>query len=192
MATVPSNIRKRDSGSHDVPALKVLIVYENVEIGLQALQLYQRVGNRFGHQYYFQLNLWKFEALGVPSLGKQAANEATAADLVIVAINRNDKVPLELRVWMEKWIDQKIGQDSALVLLSKGIGGSTPILTYLRDIAKRGSMTFLADSIGATADHTKAFTPRTDEFQIPISRAARRTEEVANRVDAYAQWGMND
>lgn len=180
--TVPRTDKRGNTGNDSPPMLRFLIAYESVEIGLQALQLYQRLAKRFGEGYRFELNVWKFEALGVPSLARVAAHEAVAADLVVIAANRDDRVPLDLRSWMDKWIGKKADMDSALVLLSKRPNGreeySAPMLAFLRDVANRGNMTFLCDAI-ETAALRNAFLERIQRGDRRISPAG---ENLSGRI----------
>ncbi|MBI2946478.1 MAG: hypothetical protein HYY23_02455 [Verrucomicrobia bacterium] len=136
-------------------------------MGLQALQLYQRVAKRFGPEHRFQLDLWKFEALGVPSLGRHAADEAAAADLLIIAANRDDRVPLDLRIWIEQWTDRKIGKECVLVFLSERSSATTdgvaPMHAFLRDVARQNLMTFLSDSLGTIGRVRNAFMEQIQE-----------------------------
>ncbi|MBM3840656.1 MAG: hypothetical protein FJ398_22385 [Verrucomicrobia bacterium] len=154
--TTVARTKRCDSKGGATSGLRFFIAYENIEMGLQALQLYQRVARRFGQEHRFQLDLWKFEALGVPSLDKHAAEEAAAADLVIVAANRDDRVPLDLRIWVEQWTDRKIGKECVLVFLSEhshsAPDGAAPLHTFLRDVASQNLMTFLSDSVGTGCD----------------------------------------
>lgn len=153
-------------------------------MGLQALQLYQRVAKRFGPEYRFQLDLWKFEALAVPSLGKHAADEAAAADLVIIAVNRDDRVPLDLRIWIEQWTQRRTGKDRALVLLSGHSSGSVDTAismdAYLRDVASQNGMTFLSDSVGTIGRVRNAFMEQIQE-RACRSSFFREKEPATNR-----------
>jgi hypothetical protein len=49
------------------------------------------------------LTEWKFEMLAFPALGEMAAEEAAAADVVIVATSSGEGLPHNFEQWMERW-----------------------------------------------------------------------------------------
>jgi len=90
--------------------------------------------------------------LQVPSIGELGANKAVQADLILVAVEGNSMLPVDFQLWVEKWVEKKVGQDSALVLVARPLHESSAhvsasILAYLRGVAARGAMTFISDSV---------------------------------------------
>lgn len=153
VATVPS--RKQQVGfsssAEDSPPLKIVVAYESFESGLHAAQVYQHLVEMLDHDYAFEVDFWRFEVLKVPSIGEVGANKAAQADLILIAVEGNSMLPVDFQLWVEKWIEKKVGQDSALVLVARPTKESAPatvsLLAYLRGVAARGAMTFISDSV---------------------------------------------
>ncbi|MBI4664328.1 MAG: hypothetical protein HY735_36490 [Verrucomicrobia bacterium] len=130
-------------------ALNVVIAYDTFESGLTAAQLYQHTIQNFSADYLFEVAFWRFEVLCIPFIADRAAAEAAQADMIILAVDNGEKLPDEIRDWIEKWVIHKPGRDSALVFVSRNPAperrAAVANQAYLRDIALRGEMTFLTD-----------------------------------------------
>jgi hypothetical protein len=74
----------------------------------------------------------------------RAAECACAADVIVFCHSRSTGLSPEVKRWMERWIPAKAGQEAALGLLVPcGHDGSSDTEAHLRDVARRGGMTFL-------------------------------------------------
>lgn len=177
VATAPSRVSRTESNSEPGRPFKILITYECFASGLQAVQIYHRLSRNLEEEFAFAVDFWRFEVLGIPSLREAAAAQATEADLIMIAIDGRYALPADFQLWIESWIDSKVGQDTALVLLSKLAGDAmarpASIRQHLRQMASRGSMSFISDSQTALA-------PRT----IGLAHPPRiRTQREAPRVE---------
>lgn len=162
------------SASNSRQPFQILIAYESFACGLQAVQIYQRLVRKLEEEFAFEMDFWRFEVLAIPSLGEVGAAQAAEADLVMIAIDGRYSLPVEFQRWIESWIDTKVGQDTALVLLSNLAGDSlaqaASIRQHLRQLASRGGMTFISDSLTALA-------PSTEHHRQPLARSSGLVKE---------------
>ena len=155
-STLNDSLLRDDSSTEPDVNLKVLIAYERSEDGLGALRLYQRLVRKFDQEIGFDVEFRRFEVLGVPYIRERAVSEAVEADLVIIAVDGRFGLSAEFQGWIDLWIEKKVGQDCALVLLSRHSfeceNNVTSVHSYLRSVAVRGDMAFIAD----TDEHSAA------------------------------------
>jgi hypothetical protein len=84
--------------------------------------------------------------LRTPQLKAIAAREAAAADLVIVSVHHAETLPNEVKSWIELWLKQRSSRPAVLLALFDPLylGTSSSIQAYLRGVARRGNMEFVA------------------------------------------------
>ena len=86
--------------------------------------------------------------LRTPQLRAIAAGEAAATDLVIVSVHHAETLPDEVKSWIDLWLKHKRSHPAVLLALFDPLhlGTSGSIQVYLREVARRGNMEFLARS----------------------------------------------
>jgi hypothetical protein len=156
------------------PAFRCLIAYDDFELGLKSMQIYNAIVREFSADYEFSINIWKFDILQFEHIGRLAAEEASQADLIIMAMD--DKKPLrpELESWVDRWISSKRRSDSALVALlghSERPDHLETIRHYLKDMAREGEMSLL----------TREMTLSRGGNRFPGSTVQRNSGDVPSR-----------
>ncbi len=183
----------RETRSGQDPAFKVIIVYEDFHSGLRAMQLYERLTKQLAHECRFPLNLWKCDILGIPPVAEFAADAAASADLVMISLDLDAKIPAKLKTWIETWAGRRIPMDAALVALfnreSRPIGGFSSASAYLCDGASRGGMKFLAEAEELSGASEQ---PSVELVEPPIRKSVSTLETMASERNAYAHWGLNE
>src|SRR5262249_17960024 len=143
----------------------------------------------------FEINsdLWKFELLNLPQLGERAALEAAQADMIIISTRGTGELPAHVKKWIERWLPQKTGGQSALVALlhpdPAPMGEWPPLCAYLRQVAERGNMDFF----------WKAGDWRPQDSEHAVETLHRQTEHRSFLLDRSLQhrlagrgWGLNE
>lgn len=128
------------------PPLKVVTVYDALDSGAQAMQLYRNLSDKFSREVELIIDLGQMERLGDAPMGDRLAKAAVEADVILIALLSGKEVSGVLRTWIEKWIEKKRGHESAMVFLCGKQGHlqiSSPAHTYLREQASRVGMTFI-------------------------------------------------
>ncbi len=162
-----------------IPAFRIVTRYEDFAAGVRAIQMLERLTAQLRSEFQLLGSVWKFALLDNPHLREQAANEAAAADMIVISTSAG-QLPVRVKDWIETWLPRKRGTGTTLVaLLSKeplGAGEPPPVWVYLRDVAKEANMDFFCN-VGAWSQQDFA---STDEALHPAQQAIRRcaTESV--------------
>jgi len=93
-------------------------------------------------------HVWVASTFRLRELREIAAEEACAADLIVISAHQAESVPDEVRSWFELWVLQKRSRAAVLLaLLDAGYGGTSGSMrAYLHEVARRGNMEFLVES----------------------------------------------
>ena len=128
--------------------LALLATFEDSETGTRVKEFCQSLSRRLGEQCQLIEHVWLFSTLRLRELQEIAAEEAAAADLVIISAHRGDGLPDEVKGWIDLWLPQKGARNTVLLaLLDPTYEGSRDSLeSYLQEVAAKGGMEFLADS----------------------------------------------
>ncbi len=97
------------------------------------------------------------EDLQNPISSALAAEQARRADVIVFCRADSSDLPRGVKIWIEGWMPQKLGQEAALGLLTPcGSQGDGDTETYLQDMAERGRMTFLGAGCCPSAEGCRA------------------------------------
>ena len=186
-----SNVEKHHSDSADVCA--VVVAYEDTATRDRAVLLCDHLVNKLWDDLDFELSWWKFDFLRDPQIAAEAAAAAGKADMVVFSAHAAQEFPPTVKTWVESWVANRDGRDSALVAL---IGmeedltkGTSPIHIYLRDVAHRAKMDYLSDvpdapsvgvdgSVGAIAQRAETVTSV--------------MERILQQASPPSHWGINE
>jgi hypothetical protein len=77
-----------------------------------------------------------------------AADDAARADLIIISVHPAESLSEEMKGWVDQWFRRKDRRAAVLLALFDPVarGASSSIAAYLQEVAKRGSMEFVAQS----------------------------------------------
>jgi hypothetical protein len=128
--------------------LVLLAAFEDSVTGTRVKEFCQDFSRHLGRQCQIIEHVWLFSTLRHPELQAIAAEEALAADLIVISVHRTEGLPDEVRRWMELWLRQKSSRPAALVALLDPSAEGAPASTeaYLQQAAKRGGMEYLVES----------------------------------------------
>ena len=133
-----------------VPAedLKVIIACENSTNIEEACTLLKRLGCENELPGRLIYSWWNFECLSISVLRQLAAQEAAAADLVIIAAKDGPRLPREVADWMQLWLASAKKRTRALVAMIDSEPDqesfSTGIRSQLKKLAGLGHLNFFA------------------------------------------------
>jgi len=167
----------------------VVVLYANTTARDAAVQLCDNLAKKFGSEMDFEFTWWGFKYLCDEEIGKQAASAALAADLILVAIEREEDLPLEVKAWFEKWLSDRESSEGALVVLQGGAETKIPAQSrdpYLQLVALRARLDYLPLSEGNLNANGNGLP---DNFKLPgvVDFNAGPRQE-----DHYTGWGIND
>ncbi len=132
-----------DLESH--PAFNVVIAYENFETGKQAKRTYDFLTLNLGRDYRLTNQMWKFDVLSIPKLREIAANDAAAADIVIIAC-RGDDLPEQVKAWLESWLERAQNVLALVGLFASQDARSRNTCSYLAELARLHHLQFFSNA----------------------------------------------
>jgi hypothetical protein len=128
--------------------LVLLATFEDSVTGMRVKEFCQGLSRHMGPECQIVEHIWLFSTFRLRELQEIAAEEASAADLVIVSVHQDESLPDEVKTWIDLWLAHKGARHTVLLaLLDSGyeeVPG--PTQTYLQDTARRGGMEFLVES----------------------------------------------
>jgi hypothetical protein len=123
-------------------------VHEDSATGARADEFCRTLSQCLGRNCELTKELWLLTELRTASLRAIAAKEAASADLVIISVHHGEKLPTEVKSWVDLWLKQKGRRSTVLLALFDPpyLGTSSSIQACLQQAAERGNMEFLARS----------------------------------------------
>lgn len=176
------------------PVLRVLVAFEDLDLGRRARITLDWMQRRFGEDCEFRINYLHLDSLAVPGLRETAAEEAAEADLILLAVRGGREVAEEIKRWCDRWLSFGARSEAALVVLldpepgTDDTAATGPALTYLEGLARRGGMAFIPQILNRPAPgYDFAGPPATS---LPLSR--RPAVDSATPVGTWQRWGINE
>jgi hypothetical protein len=175
-------------GMNDVVAI---VVCEEPATAPRACALLTRVGRNAGGEGRLIYSWWTFGVLASASLRQLAANEAAAADMVIIASREGLGLPESVKDWISLWLatGEYHCRPRALVALlepgEKQNGSFRGVRTQLKALAEADGVDFFAsgDDVGWEAKLARGLVPPPgDSSECPRgwgTRIAGRSGRVA-------------
>jgi hypothetical protein len=174
-------------------ALSIVIAYGEKDAGQRAMRVCRGLMRDLKRDYNFGVDLWKFDALQVPTMARIADRNAARADLIVISSD-DPHLPDSAKLWIEGIIRKETGGPRALVaLLPDGRDGTAvahPSHSYLRDAARRGGMEFFCEPNGAArADRAgRPMTSPPEGMEAPTSTLG----DALRFTGTTPRWGINE
>jgi nucleotide-binding universal stress UspA family protein len=100
--------------------LRILVAYDGRDAARRAAELQSRLGTHFHGGLAIDYVAWCFSLLTHRQLSREAARQAEAADMIVIAANGEFGLPADVRNWIKHWVPRKLGMRAAFVLLLAG------------------------------------------------------------------------
>ena len=108
------------------------------------MQLYRMLLEHLGSDFEFRINLWKLDILANSELRQIAANDATAASMIIICLDHQSELNSPARQWIDSWAQHKASHRALLALLVGDKSAAlSPAEVYLKNAAAEANMDFL-------------------------------------------------
>ncbi|MFO1475384.1 MAG: hypothetical protein U1F98_01875 [Verrucomicrobiota bacterium] len=134
---------------------RVVMAYDDFLSGQRALATCQFLSTRLGRGVELRSSMWKFDVLRNPGLARMAVEDASEADVIIIANAPRTGLPNEVRAWIQSWLPRKKGQFAALVALmdftDKDNRESREAHAFLKRAAAETGIDFLSREIRSDA-----------------------------------------
>lgn len=133
--------------------LNVLVAYDNLVSAIKAMNLCDRLAQHFKPVCPLALSFWSLAALGVPLLGRAAADEAAQTNLLVVAVNGDETLPPSIRNWVSRSARRLRYHAGALVAQFHGIlpmnQEISPAYECLKHIADDSGLGFFSEVVNS-------------------------------------------
>jgi len=128
--------------------LAVSAAYEDRATEVRVNDFCQSFSRDLGHPCELSKGMWPGCQLRLPQLRSIAADDAAHADLIIISVHPAESLPDEMKGWVDQWLGRKDRRAAVLLALFDPVsrGVSSSMAAYLQEVAKRGSMEFVAQS----------------------------------------------
>src|ERR1700751_5288260 len=124
------------------PKLAVVIIYEGRAAGRRAKYFYENLVRDLRGKYDVNLDLWSFPILAISQIGNLAVQVAAKADVVILSLRGDSKLPAEIGEWIETWPGLTADNDPALVVLvdRRQTSKACATVAYLQKVADKAGI----------------------------------------------------
>lgn len=163
------------------PAFHVAIVYDDRVAATRALNLFHNLNRRFGDEFNFQCDLWRFDVLTLPEIFGAAIQKGEAADLIVVSTHGDTDLPVRVKRWLDCCVAAKPPGSAALVGLLKSRhpsgDGQDHTRQFLQTAAERGLIDFFlqeTDWPPANRQRTRDDVPPRPNAPSPVVPRIRR------------------
>ena len=128
--------------------VKVSAACEDSSTSARAEEFCRGLSSDLGQSCEIVKEIWLFNLLGLPGLRSVAAGEAAVAHLIIVSVHHAETLPDGVKGWIDLWFKKRSNRNAVLLALFDPVyqGVSSSMASYLREVAKRAGMEFLAKS----------------------------------------------
>ena len=159
-----SIVDEKSQGTNSIMArsgtIRMVIVYEDFDSALRAVGFLAKMTVELRSQLLITSYFWKFDALNLPELHEQAAQEAATAEMVVISTRDGPDLPANIKFWIDHWLTQKRDNSSALVEIvdeNEVPGRRSPLQDYLNlKTGGRGMEFFqIGRETAAVADHLR-------------------------------------
>jgi hypothetical protein len=161
----------------------IIVLYEDNSSRDAAIRLCNTLEKNFHTDLDFETTWCRFKYFTDPAVASEAAEIAAQADLIIVAIQRAQDLPLEVKAWFERWLPERESSEGALVLLQTS--EELPSLqnlqsSYLYLLAQRANLDYLSLSNTGPTTPTHRIQENLGRLQ-PPALDSRRTSQHHSR-----------
>ena len=109
--------QKHQDGGNDTHWCSVVVVYEDSASRDVAIRVCKNLERTFEHEVRFDCSWWRFKYLADPEISQLATQAALEANLILVAIDLADDLPMEVTAWFEQWSSFRIDTDVSAALV---------------------------------------------------------------------------
>src|SRR5258706_3363135 len=124
-------------------ALNVLSLFEDLETGRRAKQIYDYLADHLGIDFKLNHQVWNLNVLASPILRELAAKDASESDILVISLHGQRELSSEARSWLELWVGQRSAPIGLVALFDPDQRNCETTLDtrrYLETIARSGQM----------------------------------------------------
>jgi hypothetical protein len=176
-------------------SLNVALVYEDARAERWAGSVCERVSQLTGREG-IQFKAWKISDLSQPGTFADAVLGASTADMIIVAIQAAEQLPLELCAWTDAWLPHRLQLTGALVALvgltEQSGSQSDRTRRDLQAVARKGGLDFLIEERNLAATSPAVSPGLVIKEYLPANEVPYADLYPAPSTPGLSHWGINE
>ena len=171
---------------------RVLVAYEDGVGRVEAYSIWRHAAGRLPCEFGLDFDWLGFSSLNDPEILHDSARVGSEADVILFCADAGGVFSPAVKAWNEAWLAQRVRRDGCLVVM---LGDSVNLnpeaslkLDYLKGIARRAGMDFLADCVGAKSGvSSPAETIMAWANEVPHGFA-----QILEQSAQVSRWGLNE
>jgi hypothetical protein len=143
------------SGQRSPPTLfNVVILHEDFSTGKRAQKGLDYVAEELGNDMEFRHSMWRLDVLQEPAASVMAAPALAEADLLIISLRSDSRLPAKIRALIDERLAQTANHDCALLALFEGVAPPTrsSVYAYLAKLARLHSLDLFEQALTDAED----------------------------------------
>lgn len=132
----------------DARQLALLATFEDSTTGRRVKEFRQDLSRHLGQDCRIIEHVWLFNMFRLRELREIAAEEAAAADLIVISMHDAECLPEDVKAWVDLWSRQKGERKPLLLALLEPArdGARRAVETCLQAAARAGGIDLLVES----------------------------------------------
>jgi hypothetical protein len=160
----------------------VAVIYEDNPAREWGVGFCDQLVGRFWDRCEFNVGWWSLDMLKDAATAREAAANAAAADIIVVAAAPEGDFPLHAKNWLDLWLDQR-GQREGMLVSLTGAQESARVLegrreAFLRNVAHRAAMDYLTH---VPPDLSRAMPDSLDSFNTRAETVTGLLDDILHR-----------
>jgi hypothetical protein len=172
---------------------RVVVIYEDAITRQRAMTACDFLMQQLWSEVEFDFHWWRADFLEHAVMAHTAAEQAVAADFLIVCSSAENEFSPTLKTWFESWIEDRHGRDGALLNLTTPnlteTGSAGTMETFLRGVARRAMLDYFATSPQTMTGTLPASFEEAEQRATLISSVL---DEILHQPPRPASFGIND
>lgn len=171
----------------------VVVIYEDTATRQRAMAACDFLMQQLWSEVEFDFHWWRADFLEHAVMAHAAAEQAAAADFLIICSSAENELSPALKTWFESWIEDRHGRDGALLNLTETdltkTGTTRSMETFLRGFARRAMLDYFATTPQTV---TGTLPSSFEEVERRASQMSSVLDEILNQPPRPPSFGLND
>lgn len=155
--------------------VNAVFVYEDATTREWAREAHDRIVKLAGKET-IRPTWWRLDNLRAPGILAAATSTAMRADVIVIAVNATDSLPLPFYTWISSWLPNRLRGSGVLAAVvghtKKASARSGRIAKYLREVARAAHLEFLSETRKLVAAPKRVLAAERGLFDSPHQRVA--------------------
>jgi hypothetical protein len=135
--------------------LALLATFEDSSTGTRVKEFCRDLSRQLGQDCRIIEHVWLFNMFRLRELREIAAEEAAAADLIVISMHDAERLPDDVQAWVDLWLRHKGERKPVLMALLEPAkeGARRTLQTCLQEAAREGGIDLLVQSWSESEGH---------------------------------------